>query len=251
MTLSTHRGGQLRVPLTDGYWIYYLFGGPEYEPELASLLPRLLTGGEYFIDCGANIGYWSVFASRLVAPQQIFAVEPAGDTYRWLAANSELNGGFHTMQRAVWSRSDIPLSISANLERSASTSVSTHGDGPTVQSISVDDLAAGIPPSSPIVVKLDVEGSELAAFEGARRTLTRPSVFIYEDHGSDRASENTRGVMTDLQLDVFYLNPTGRVELVASIDSLGAVKVDRTRGYNFAAAVHGSWGAKRLTEISS
>jgi FkbM family methyltransferase len=251
VTVSVFSGGRLRLPLTDGYWIYYLFGGPAYEPELEWLLPRLLVHDEYFIDCGANIGYWSVFASRLVSPQQIVAVEAVDGTFRWLAANSRLNGDFRTVHQAVWSRSGEPLILNANLEHPASASVSAQGEGSIVQSISVDDLAEDIPTSAHFVVKLDIEGSEMAAFRGAVRTLSRPCIFLYEDHGSDLESELTRDLMTELELKVFYLNPAGRVDPVTSVDTLRELKVDPTRGYIFATAVPGSWGAGRLGELSA
>lgn len=250
VTLSVFGGAKLRLPLTDGYWVYYLFGGPDYEPELAWLLPRLLVRDEYFIDGGANIGYWSVFVSRLVRPRQIVAVEAAGNTYKWLTVNSRLNGNFRTAQRALWSSSGESLILNANLEYPASATVSDQGEGSTVQSISVDDLVADVPPSVPVVVKLDIEGSEIAAFRGAGRTLVRPSVFLYEDHGADPMSELTQALMNNLQLKVFYLDPAGRVDPISSIDSLRALKVDPARGYNFAAAMPGSWGARRLGELA-
>lgn len=63
------------------------------EPHLSALLPRLLRPGMTFVDAGANVGYVSVLASRLVGPEGlVIAVEPGPARLAQLHANLWRNG---------------------------------------------------------------------------------------------------------------------------------------------------------------
>ena len=80
--------------LRDGYWTKLLLG-QTYEPEFADLLARELVPDVAFLDCGANIGYWSVLASTRWGAG-VVAVEAAGDAYQQLVRNNILNGSRFT-----------------------------------------------------------------------------------------------------------------------------------------------------------
>src|SRR2546427_2763002 len=65
-----------KVSLGDGYWIPPLLNFADYEPEISFVLSALMTEDHAFIDCGANLGWWSLFAStRIPSPKRIVAVE--------------------------------------------------------------------------------------------------------------------------------------------------------------------------------
>src|SRR5689334_21900095 len=52
------------------------------------ILRRLLRPGQVFVDCGANIGLWSISAAAVVGTQgQVYAFEPNPTTYAKLEAN--------------------------------------------------------------------------------------------------------------------------------------------------------------------
>ncbi|HEY0707108.1 MAG TPA: FkbM family methyltransferase, partial [Polyangia bacterium] len=56
------------------------------------LLGVLLKPGDIAIDVGANIGTHTIFFGQRVGPQgRVFAFEPQGMAFRWLAANVALN----------------------------------------------------------------------------------------------------------------------------------------------------------------
>jgi len=183
-------GPRLRIRLRDGYWTKLLVGQP-YEPGLGELLAREVGPNAPLLDCGANIGYWSLLAStRWGAP--VVAVEAATTTYEQLVGTNELNGSrFCTVHAALWSCEEERLTIVTHELRHAGSSVVTRRDKiaqagyqeELVQTVTIDGLVARhFPEAKKIVVKLDVEGAEIAALSGATKTLlTRQVVLVYED----------------------------------------------------------------------
>ena len=63
-----------------------------YEPELTKVMEILLRPGDTFIDVGANEGYFSLVASRLVASGSVEAFEPQQRLQPVIQRNLELNG---------------------------------------------------------------------------------------------------------------------------------------------------------------
>ena len=74
---TTEDGIHFRCRLPDGVQTFvYLFG--MWEPDLTAFIRRRLQPGDNFIDVGANIGYMSALASKLVGPRgAVVAIEPA------------------------------------------------------------------------------------------------------------------------------------------------------------------------------
>jgi FkbM family methyltransferase len=162
------------------------------EPGVQEALRRHVAPGMTVYDVGADLGFFSLIAARLTGPAgrvETFEAVPASAAA--VRANASLNGyadriGVHNV--AVSDRSGqgtflIPSEHSwahlADRGRQAAhryTSVE-------ISTVALDDeIAAGalVPPD---VVKLDVEGSEIAVLEGLTRTLRdRPVVVICELH---------------------------------------------------------------------
>src|SRR5262245_46342376 len=82
-----------------------------YGPELSALLRDTLRPGMTFVDAGANIGYLSVLASKLVGEEgRVFAVEPFPLNARILEANLARHGCTNAtvLPVAAWSeRADL------------------------------------------------------------------------------------------------------------------------------------------------
>ena len=85
-------GSDLRVDANDivGKYIYY-FG--KWEPNLTSWISQRLKPGDVFIDVGANVGYFSSLASKLLGDSgKVVAVEALPETFGRLKENLEMNG---------------------------------------------------------------------------------------------------------------------------------------------------------------
>src|SRR5262249_10302836 len=69
-----------------------LFGEREYEQQMINMLGHVLKPGMVFFDVGANMGYHTLLASRLVGTEgQVHAFEPAPTQFHHLKLNVQIN----------------------------------------------------------------------------------------------------------------------------------------------------------------
>ena len=151
-TVTLPGGQEISFPAHDPYWCRYLYAGVPYEPDVEVILRRLAPG-RVLIDCGANIGYWSVRAGELGFTAAI-AIEANGALIPYLTRNYD----GPVIHAAVYSASGERLCFSGEGATGA-----IGESGKPVQSIALKDLDV----DGPAVIKLDVEGAEIPAIEGA------------------------------------------------------------------------------------
>jgi FkbM family methyltransferase len=136
-------------------------------PDLEMLVwKRWLRPGDLFIDVGANVGIYSVFAAERGA--RVVAVEPDPETASRLRQNAALNGyPIEILECALGervSRESFTVGLDClNHFADAGT--------PSVRQVEVqilDDIIGGRRARG---VKIDVEGAELRVLQGAERAL--------------------------------------------------------------------------------
>src|SRR6185312_15602233 len=89
---KTWFGARLMCDLTDMVPQRVFYTGV-WEPDISRLIASCLQPGDTFIDIGANIGYFSLMAAKLVGPAgQVYAIEPWPPTLKILRHNIQLNG---------------------------------------------------------------------------------------------------------------------------------------------------------------
>ena len=227
-------GSIFRFSVFDSYWNYFFAPGFVYEPEIARVL-RALRGQEFvFLDCGANLGFWSVLASsEPFGARRVVAVEASADTYAKLEQNRALNGDrFETVRAAVHSEAGRALRFSTG--RHSGRHVSETG-ADAVTSTTIDALLGrpSLAGARRAVIKLDVEGAEAAAIEGFSRACDIDFMIVYEDHGREDGHDATRAIRDRLDVEIFHVDDAGGCAPLADLDALAAIKRSRTRGYNF------------------
>lgn len=157
-------GGQvISFPAYDEYWARYLYAGIPFEPDVEAIFRRL-GQGRTLIDCGANIGYWSVRAKELG-----FIDAVAIEANESLIPLLKRNYSGRIIHAAVHSRSGETVFLQGQ-----GAAASLGASGKPVKTIALADL--GVP--GPALIKLDIEGAEISAFEGA---AGMDAVFVYED----------------------------------------------------------------------
>lgn len=246
MVLKLADDSVMRVDYCDAYWSTMLLSSYRYEPWISTLLTDSADVDYGFIDGGANHGYWSILASSAQAGSRpVVAVEAASDTFVHLEDNRQLNGGrFTAINRAIGEVSGQHVLI-YGAKHEARTTVAPAQDARPIldcMTITLDDIAAmsefaGL---DKFMVKLDVEGVEIAAFSGAIRLLGGDSVFVYEEHGGDRNHDTTRHALERLGLRVFWLGE-GETREIVSLDQLRAIKKSRRFGYDMVASKSPFW----------
>lgn len=235
----------ISFPASDPYWNRMLLRSYDHEPELARFL-RALRGVDYgFVDCGANIGYWSVFAaSSAGGGKPVLAVEASAPTFALLSQNLAPHAArVRAFHRAILDRSGIEVRL--NDAAHEARGIAAEGEttsGEAVLSIAIDDLIVQEGwQDRRLVVKLDVEGVEREALAGMERVLAADALVIYEDHGADQTHALTRHLIADRGFDVQLLLDD-RAVAIARPEELDGWKRDRTKGYNLVARRNaGSW----------
>src|SRR5438128_1874466 len=86
---ASSSGTKLKIGLYDAYWLALLMRDPAYEPETARMLDLVLDADTLFVDCGANIGWWSAIAARRIgAPGRVIAIEASKSVFVRLTENA-------------------------------------------------------------------------------------------------------------------------------------------------------------------
>lgn len=216
-----------------------LFG--EYEPGVTRVLGDFLRPGNIFVDVGANIGYYSVLAGRLVGNQgSVLAFEPNPRTFTLLERNIRENGLSNVMpiQLAVGElrgQADLYLDLHNQGNSSlGSRNVSTPDVRVTVSMDSLDEcLLRSTGAILADVVKIDTQGAEMAILAGGRRTMRQRGIKVILEcwpkglAGLGVSTYQFFSELHDLHFDVQLIEePSGHLvpaslDLIRRLDEMG------------------------------
>lgn len=158
-----------------------------HELSVSETMWRLAAGDDLALDVGANIGYFTgLLACRV---REVTALEPNPQLYRFINSNiGRWNGVGDRVQldvRAASNKNGVAtLHLPPDYEKNyglASLDTSDGGVSYEVQTVRLDDVIAGRHVG---VLKVDVEGQEMAVLEGASESLGQGLIrdIIFEDH---------------------------------------------------------------------
>jgi len=191
--------------LADGKW----------EAGQTEVLRSLLREGATFVDVGANIGYYSVLAARIVGPRgRVFAFEPSPRNFAFLERNVTAN--FHRnvalISKAV---SDCCGTTQFEIDPASSGThrVSVSGARPNsilVETTSLDEyFVAGDVRID--LIKMDAEGAEPLILAGMQRAIKRNPNLILVTEFSPVAildlGHSPEGFLNDLRDSGFAIHP--------------------------------------------
>jgi FkbM family methyltransferase len=168
----------------------YLYGCYDYP--VTKLVEALIAPGMVIFDVGANAGFFSLLASTRC--QQVYAFEPLPSNLRRIRRNIEINRlrNVSVVQKAVGDRQGTATLYVPESDNSGLASL-THMAGAEsieVPVITLDGYVRSQGLRGVDVMKIDIEGAEVMAFEGARELLSRgdaPDVIFEAHPGSDAA----------------------------------------------------------------
>lgn len=176
---TTRDGARFQCRLPDMIQTYlYLFG--VWEPDLTSFIISRLGPGDTFVDVGANIGYHTLVAAKqLAGAGRVVAIESSPKIFRLLGDSLAKNGSpsvVRTVNRAASDTiGELPLYEGPEKNIGLSTTVPSRGL-PSEGMIPAAPLADLLQPEemeTARLVKIDVEGAEVAVLRGMKSFLER------------------------------------------------------------------------------
>ena len=153
------------------------------DPLMRDLIARLKP--MMFLDLGANFGFTSMLHHHLNPDAAIVAVEMSPLLTPFIRKTFEINGVKRaTVVQAACGAEPSRVPVRLNLFGSADNRVVPatgdrwlSSDSYDAQVVTVDQLLAELPPTMPVLIKIDTQGYERHVFEGARQTLSRSNAW--------------------------------------------------------------------------
>jgi FkbM family methyltransferase len=246
--------GLLETPLFKRLFLfaYFLYKRWYEDPfwALAKRSPELFTGGD-ILDIGANIGYTAwVFAAALKAnaraPGKVYAFEPDSASFATLGEivrRKNLGDSVEIFNMAVGSANGS-LEFWHNEEHSADHRVVTEqfktsrpaGEKITTVAVtSVDSFVAARNLQNISLIKIDVQGYELAVCEGMRKTIEKFPVmsvaFEYAPDGMRELGFEPRALLNLFRSAGYQLHILNRTTTTLAADNQAIDLAVKRSGY--------------------
>lgn len=165
-----------------------LYFGKEFEPCEIAVLRKLLTPGDTVFDVGANVGIYTLLASRLIgASGSVHAFEPVSSVYHLLVSNIALNQAANVVpNRLAMSDKGGQLPVFINQESGLSAvSLTRRGKVVGIEAVPSTTLDAYAESHGVLAVnflKIDVEGHEGEVLRGGSHlaAVARDLVILCE-----------------------------------------------------------------------
>jgi len=154
---------------------------PGREGDVEEYIKSHLKEGSVFVDVGANVGYYTLIASRLVGSRgKIYAIEPVPSTVTILRANVKLNecNNVIIVENAAWfTKRELILRIPGS-DYGYTSAVRRGNKSILVKATPLDELLQDVEHID--IIKIDVEGAEYEALKGAKSTLLKTECIVLE-----------------------------------------------------------------------
>lgn len=182
----------------------FLFMPGWFDPAERALIDRELPRDGVFVDIGANVGLYTLWAGKKLGPEgRVIAFEPQAEALRRLKANLSFNyieAPVNVIEAAAWDE-DTALSFQADRSNlGGGSAVLDHGAAAqpiTARSVAAVLAETGV--SKVDMLKIDVEGAEdrvLAGFFAQAPVSLHPRWLIVEN-GGGRWSLDLPAILAD------------------------------------------------------
>ena len=150
-----------------------------YERSLQKAVAEHLVPGSTFYDVGANVGFYTLLGSKLVRTGKVFAFEPLPMNLEFLRRHIALNSCTNVKVVGVAVSDATGLASFQTDATRAMGRLQDDGDC-QVRTATLDQMISDGTISPPDFVKMDIEGAEFRALQGAKACFQRykPTLFL-------------------------------------------------------------------------
>jgi FkbM family methyltransferase len=181
----------------------------EFSEGEAELFAQLLKPGNVALDIGANIGAHTVQMARLVGPTgAVIAFEPQRVVFQTLCANMALNSivNAYCQCAAVGEKPGaitVPQLDYSKGGNYGGLALGQYQRGEQVPVVTID--AMNLPACT--LMKVDVEGMEINALQGAAATIARHHPFLYVENDRKEKSAALIAYIASLNYRMYWHYP--------------------------------------------
>jgi len=148
-----------------------------WEPLETNLVKNTIKEGDVVLNIGANIGYYTLLAARLVGPKgKVYAFEPDKTNFEIIKKNIRINNyeNIIPVNKAVLNKTG-KAKLYLSTENKGSHRIYQAGDSRKyveIDVVSIDDFFKNKEDKVDFIL-MDIEGSEAKAFEGMKKVLRK------------------------------------------------------------------------------
>ena len=213
--IRTHDGFLMDLDLAD-FLQRHIYVTGTWEPATAAALTARLKPGDVFIDIGANVGYFSLLAAQIVGTEgRVLAFEPNPEVFERLRRNADLNTAtcIQMYRLGIGAQAGTArffIDPSGNTGASSLAGQTRDGNNLDIQLDTLDNISQLENLTRVAMLKIDIEGAELQALQGARNVLHihRPDIICEVSEGSLEKMGASKEALYDLLAEFGYAGRT-------------------------------------------
>jgi FkbM family methyltransferase len=210
----------------------YMYFIGEFERHETRKFIHSIRSDDVVIDLGANIGYFSLIASKYIGSKgHVFAFEASPKVYELLCKNCSLsNKNISPFNLAVADQEGtLKFNLPQNPQEQGSGSLSKNNMGDIeVESLSIDRFAQTEKITRLDLIKMDIEGAEIKALLGMKEVISKykPKILFefspsrYED-SEITEFESLVKLMKDLRYKFSSLTRNGEWKEITFFPNIG------------------------------
>ena len=207
--LVRSRHGMMLYNKNDRYIGRSLKAYGEFSEGETALLRQIVKPGHVVVEAGANIGAHTIPLARFAGERgRVIAFEPQRVVFQTLCANVALNGlsnveCHHAGLGDGVGTVTVPALDYRQENNFGGLELGGHQHGEATPLVTVDSL--NLPRCN--LIKLDVEGMELQALQGARRTIQQHQPVLYVENDRDKHSAALIELIQSFGYDLYWHTP--------------------------------------------
>jgi FkbM family methyltransferase len=155
---------------------------PEHKRAIRARYDGAIERGQtpVIVDCGAHIGLATLWFAGSFPGARVFAVEPAPENFEILHRNAQPYPNITSIHAAVWDHETQVRLVNADGDPWAWET--TESDSGEIGTVTIPSLLDREPNSVPLIVKIDIEGSEIEVFRSNAEWIEQTPLIVVETH---------------------------------------------------------------------